>query len=133
MEPREQLSSVPFAIHALDVSGAINWTNLPLATGFHSPPNSQWQKAQYQKIGDIVYLRGIITIDSGNIASGTEVATLPTGFRPPKNLAFPAEPHNRLVGKHRVDILPSGVIRVDETAGATPHISLDGILFSTSQ
>ena len=152
MRPREQVASVPYAMIASTVadgsittvkiadgavttsklSGTTIGTDLPLSAGFLSPPNSLWQRAQYRRIGDIVYLRGLITIDSGSITDDTVVANLPEGFRPPKNLAFVAEPHSWLLTKHRVNIEPDGTIRVSSTAGTTPHVDLDGIFFSIS-
>jgi len=151
MTPRVQLGSVPFAVQALTVpdgsittrkiadgavttsklDGTTNWTNLSLPDGFHSPPNSSWQRAQYRRIGDIVYLRGLVTTDSGPISDDTVVANLPEGFRPPKNVAFVAEPHGEGT-EHRVDIYPNGTISVLIAADATRHVGLDGMFFSIS-
>jgi hypothetical protein len=109
------------------------WADLPLSEGFHSPPTSDWQTAQYCRIGDIIYLRGLITKDeSADIDKDDHVAFLPVGYRPPFNLAFVTEPHEYLKTKHRVDILGDGTVRVSQPAGSTPHVSLDGISFSIS-
>ena len=151
MSPREALGAVPVAMYALTVpngsittekieDGAVTlaklsstgWVDLPLAAGFHSPPNQDWQKAQYRKIGDIVYLRGVITKDSGDIGDSNDVATLPTELRPLIRTAFVAEPHNFLTVKHRVDIHTDGKVQVRTSAGATSHVSLNGIFFSIS-
>jgi len=150
--PREMLGSVPFAMQsgiALSVpdgsistdkiaDGAITvakldsteWVDLSPAAGFYSPPSEMWQKAQYRKIGDIVYLRGLISKSSGDINDSTLITTLPAGFRPAKYRAFVAEPHDGLTTKHRVDIEPGGTVKVVKSAGASNHVSLDGIFFS---
>ena len=130
MMPREVVGAVPVA---LNVPASTEWGDLPLAEGLFSPPNSGWQKAQYRKIGDIVYLRGLVTKNGWvNIDNQTVIGTLPAGFRPPINVAFAAEPHNFLTTKHRVDIRPDGTVIVGQSAGATPYVSLDGIFFSVS-
>jgi hypothetical protein len=131
LSPREPMRSAAVAEMALTVY-VPQWIDLPLATGFHSPPEASWQKAQYRKIGDIVYLRGIVTIDSGNVTDNSVIASLPEGYIPSHSIAFVTEPHAYLDTKHRVDIYPSGNIYLSNTAGATPHISLDGIFFSVT-
>ena len=139
MSPREVVGNVPTALTVPDGSVTLakldstTWTDLPLEGGFHSPPNPDWQKAQYRRVGDIVYLRGLIVRDAhALISSKTNVAILPEGFAPPKNLAFIAEPHAGLTTKHRLDLHPSGEVTVQETAGDTPYVSLDGVFFSIS-
>lgn len=139
--PREPIRSVPIAGLALSVpDGSITsdklsvepWSDLPLASGFYSPPNSSWQKAQYRKIGDIVYLRGTITIDSGLIDGGDIVATLPAGYRPPATVTFVSEPHHSLTTKHRLDVSATGSVSIQRRAGDTPHVALDGVFFSVT-
>jgi hypothetical protein len=139
MAPREVVGNVPTALTVPDGSVTLakldstTWTDLPLEGGFHSPPNPDWQKAQYRRVGDIVYLRGLIVSDAhAFISSETNVAILPEGFAPPKTLAFIAEPHAGLTTKHRLDLHPNGEVAVQETAGNTPYVSLDGIFFSIS-
>lgn len=46
-----------------------------------------WQVARYRKIGDMTYIEGVIK--SGTI--NTAAFTLPVGFRPPADLAFPQD------------------------------------------
>jgi len=53
------------------------WTTPTLLNGWLQY-GSGWQTLQYRKIGDIVYIRGLIK--SGTVPS--TIFTLPTGFRP---------------------------------------------------
>lgn len=53
------------------------WADLALQNGYAN--EAGFQKAQYRKIGDVVYLRGSITVATTNTAY---VFTLPAGFRP---------------------------------------------------
>lgn len=130
LSPRELVGAVPVA---LNVPVSTEWADLPLAEEFFSPPNDGWQKAQYRIIGDIVYLRGLVSRSGWvNIENNTMIATLPVGFRPPIRVAFVTEPHNWLTTKHRVDVDREGRVIVAQTAGATPHVSLDGIFFSVT-
>ncbi len=154
MSPRVQLGSVPFAVQALTVpDGSITtekiadgsvtlnklhdvteWTDLPLSSEYHTAAiGDYWQRAQYRRVGDIVYLRGLVVIDSGSVVAHSIFTTLPAGFRPPKALAFVTEPHNWLTTKHRIDVYPNGQINAENPATDTRYISLDGILFSTTQ
>jgi hypothetical protein len=139
MSPREIIGNVPQALTVPDGSVTLAkldstlWTDLPLEGGVSSPPNADWQKAQYRRIGDIVYLRGLILKDGHDMFDNeTVVAVLPDGFHPSKSLAFPAEPHNALTTKHRLDIHPNGEIEVQEAAESSPYVSLNGIFFSIS-
>jgi hypothetical protein len=139
MAPRETIGSVPAALTIPDGSVTLtkldstSWTDLPLEVGFQSPPNPGWQKAQYRRIGDIVYLRGLIVRDEHDMLDNENVvAILPEGFRPSKSLAFAAEPHHALTTKHRLDVRPNGEIKIQEAAKSSPYVSLDGILFSMS-
>ena len=54
------------------------WINLPLNTGW-TMDDYESEFPQYRKIGNIVYLRGLLNATS---AAGNIIATLPSGFRP---------------------------------------------------
>jgi len=54
------------------------WTPVTFANGWTNFPGSE-QPAQYRKIGDVVYLRGVIT--GGTMQQSAFI--LPVGFRPP--------------------------------------------------
>ncbi|MCB1158427.1 MAG: hypothetical protein KDK45_13070, partial [Leptospiraceae bacterium] len=121
----------------LDVNGNINWsvpwtdfTTSTFATNVthYSTNPASWQKCQYRKIGDIVYLRGLATKTSG-FAANDLILTLPSGFRPPSPIAFSSVVHWVTPPSARVDVSSNGEVRV--TSAAT-HVNLDGIIFSTN-
>jgi hypothetical protein len=87
---------------------------------------SGWQTAQYRKIGDIVYLRGLI---AGG-ASATTAFTLPVGFRPPSSLLFAVDKETLTHG--RLDVLSSGNVAPSWLAGSSAYFGLDGIQFSVT-
>lgn len=59
------------------------WVNASYLNGWSTFPG--YQPAAYRKIGDIVYLRGVIA----NGTMNTDAFYLPTGFRPPSDLLVP--------------------------------------------
>lgn len=83
------------------------WTNLDAAT---------FQRARYRKVGDIVYIQGLVK--SGT--SGTSVFTLPTGFRPPVALVFATDCASS--AHARMDIEADGDVMV--YAPSTTYVSL---------
>lgn len=104
--------------------------NVPTAWITASPMQNGWvaydaRVPQYRKIGDIVYLRGVIK--SG--ALGSQAFTLPVGYRPPSlgNLGFAVE-SNSAFGL--VNIEPSGLV-MPVIGQPTAYIRLDNIYFST--
>jgi len=110
-----------------EIIGSEGWTNLSLESDFQSAPD--WQHPQYRKIGDIVYLRGLI-VKSGIEARDT-IATLPLEFSPPLGLAFTAESHKDS-GKHRLDVYETGKIQIITVAEGSEYVALNGIFFSTT-
>lgn len=54
------------------------WTDMVLANNWQTY-TTDWQKAQYKKVGNKVVLRGLITNGTQNSA----FTTLPVGYRPP--------------------------------------------------
>ncbi len=76
-----------------DIIGSTPWTAFPFAAGYNDyedgHPGSGLPRAQYRKIGDVVYLRGIIhKADHGAIPGDSLLGTLPPGFRPPATMFF---------------------------------------------
>lgn len=61
------------------------WTPVTFMNGF-SNYGSGFQTVQYRKIGDIVYVRGLM---AGGALS-TICFQLPVGFRPPAHMQFPS-------------------------------------------
>jgi len=134
MAPRVRIASVGFALNADRLDGQdgsdflfpTNWTAFPFANGYGNYGLGH-QSPQYRKIGDIVYLRGLLKDLDSAIAAGSTVGTLPAGFRPPARLLFSQGGHTQM---SRVDIDTAGNVIVITTQGYN-WLSLDGIMFST--
>jgi len=91
------------------------WTGVTFQNGWVN--YGGYQAAQYRKIGDIVYLRGVI----GN---GTGVAfTLPVGFRPPFTVQ-----KNAVGTVSTMDINPTGTAYL---TGGTNAAAVIDFQFST--
>lgn len=97
------------------------WINVSFATGWGNL-GSPWQTAQYKRYGDMITLRGLVSRTSG---VGTNILTLPTGYRPPASILRSAMTDT---GIGRVDIDNSGVVM--SNGGGTGWVQLDGIEFS---
>lgn len=118
---------------SMDVSGTVtlgsfgSWTNLSLATGWTNFNTGTHTRASYIRIGNMIYLRGVIYRSS----TQTTVLTMPSGTRPSREHVFVAQAYN---GTRRVGIATSGVVTMyNEGSGdANTYLSLDGIVFSTS-
>jgi len=107
-----------------NIIGSTPWTAFPFAAGFGNRGLGT-QNVQYRKIGDIVYLRGLLhKLDNSNI--GFEVlGTLPVGFRPPaSSLIFSVWPFTS------VTINSDGTVNAGNPG--YPDITLDGVFFSTT-
>jgi len=125
-------AAVDTALNAFTARGNVltaqvgSWVNLTLLNSWFNY-GSGWQVARYRRIGDWVFLEGLIgslTNPSNNI-----IATLPIGFRPAvKTLYYvhTGEPH----ANGRIDVDPTGsIIR---QIGNYNYMSLSGIVFSTT-
>lgn len=95
------------------------WTNLSYGTGWGDYNAASWQRGQYRKIGDMVYLRGLVARTSG---VGTTIATLPAGHYPPVQILNQV---NGTDAHARVDITAGGVMVL--AVGTPTHISLNDI------
>ena len=62
------------------------WTAVTFQNGWLDYAGG-YQTTQYRKIGDIVYVRGLVKGTAGS----TTIFTLPTGFRPLLSMQFPTE------------------------------------------
>ncbi|MBK8467762.1 MAG: hypothetical protein IPL32_18275 [Chloracidobacterium sp.] len=94
------------------------WNNLSFGSGWANYGGG-WQGGQYRKIGDMVYLRGLVARTSG---VGTIIATLPAGHYPPVQMLNQV---NGTDAHARVDITTSGVMTL--AAGTPTYISLNDI------
>jgi hypothetical protein len=102
------------------------WTALGLQNNWVSYDGGvTYAHPQYRKVGDIVYVRGLIK--NGTITNGTPVANLPVGFRPPLQLHFPTVSNDAFT---LLRILSNGDITVGVGANAG-WLSINGLHFST--
>jgi hypothetical protein len=97
------------------------WYNLVYSNNW-SARTDIGQGAGYRKIGDIVYLRGLIAYGTVNVAA----ATLPTGFRPPAQLYYPTVVGGGIFGY----ITINGVGQIVPWVANNGQVSLD-FAFST--
>ena len=103
-----------------------SWSNLSLTSGWSDYAGRQ--DAEYRKVGDEVQLRGVI--DGGTTTSGTTIATLPSGFRPPAEDLFPIAGSGDIGGGY-ILVKSNGVMEVWGIS-ANGALGLSGVRFSTS-
>jgi hypothetical protein len=105
------------------------WTAMPLASGW-SNFAAGFQTAQYRKVGDIVYARGVVQAAAG---AASTIATLPAGFRPPADLLlttwFSTPSVNNAATRLRLSA--GGTIQPDVQSAPFLHVSTD-FAFSVS-
>lgn len=90
-------------------SGGTTWANL----------GGWWQVAQYKKVGDIVFIRGLV---GRSVGAGVTVANLPFGYRPTSYTQLRGTISNNSTGRLEIDV--SGNLNVDNSIYAG-WISLD--------
>jgi len=100
------------------------WSGLSFGSGW-TDYGGDYQAGQYKKVGDMVFLRGLVKRTSG---TGTTIATLPAGYRPPARCLYGVHT-SALSGADRVDVLASGEIYL--SSGSVDYVQLDGLCFST--
>lgn len=99
------------------------WQNLTGGSGFTSVG------AQCRKIGNIVYLRGQIDKNSGNIASSETLTTTPAGFRPASIHAFVGVGAGPSFTKMLVNT--NGTIASASTpSSTTAYMRIDNVMFT---
>lgn len=101
--------------------GDTGWKSLNYASAYNS--NSS---GEYRKIGNVVYLRGLIVRNSGNMSNGQTMGSVPTEARPAVNLPLLCVGTGNTTTK--LGWASSGVISVS-TAGGGNHVSLAGISY----
>jgi hypothetical protein len=102
-----------------------DWTALPYGALGWDDHGGVYQGGQYKKVGDLVFLRGLVKRVSGG---GSVIAVLPSGFRPAAQCLFGVYTSN-FGGGDRVDIDTSGNITL--VSGGVAYVQLDGLVFST--
>ena len=98
------------------------WINMNLLNGWliHSV---DYQSPQYRKIGDFVYLRGLVRREN---STERNIAMVPLGFRPSKIQAFAQVSEEG----DSVYVRPDGYITTGGSYLNGTWITLDGIIFS---
>lgn len=110
-------------------SDATAWTYVTFQSSWADYDTSgTWARAAYRRIGDVVYVRGLVK--DGTI--GQPVFTLPAGFRPPGSTGKGSVifPTYTATGVGRVDVEPSGIVRAH--TGSNGYFSLSVVQFSTT-
>jgi hypothetical protein len=98
------------------------WTNVSFGSGWTDYGGS-YQTGQYKKVGDFVFLRGLVKRTSG---SDVSIATLPSGHRPPAQCLIGVLTNT---GIGRVDIQTDG--QIVWSSGGVDWLQLDSLNFST--
>jgi hypothetical protein len=123
--PDASLMNLHLRDNLLYLAGEVAWTAPALTNGWvNFDGGTQFTAAGYRKIGDLVFLKGLIKTGTINTAA----FTLPVGYRPPANsgVAYGVA-SNDLFGV--LVINPSGT--VVPTNGSNVWFQLDGVMFST--
>lgn len=108
-------------------SNDTGWLAFPYAANYEAY-NPGFSTPGYRKIGDLVYLRGVITRNTATAIAGSTAGTLPDECWPAGQLIF--EQHLSGV-RCRVDVTAAGAIQhVDVGLDVGGYLSLDGIWFS---
>lgn len=117
---------------AVDASGNVSiagrvgtaWAALTLNSGGNwANYGGSYYGAAYKRVGDLVFLRGLVVRTSG---SDTLIATLPSGYRP-GSYSLHATAGDDVFA--RIDLETDGEMRL-QAGSATAYLSLDGIVFS---
>lgn len=99
------------------------WISASYNTGWGSYGGG-YHGAEYKKVGDIVFLRGMVVRSSG---SATTIFTLPSGYRPTNSMVF-SQIANDAVARVAVDASGNVVLQV---GAVSPWVNLTGVAFST--
>lgn len=103
------------------------WQNLQFINSWHN--DSSQNPAQYRKVGNIVYLRGLV-YNGGN--SNRNVAQLPTGYFSTNlvsNLYFITRISGSIQSSPSVQITKQGVLTAPSNMTNGQWFELDGISF----
>jgi hypothetical protein len=114
---------------------AVQWTPMTLNAPWIRHTGYTWSGPAYRKVGDIVYLRGLLTTEPTSVSDGSQVAVLPAGYRPSLNLMF-VLPHAKTSANFaaaRIDVYPDGALYYGyQGAGAVNYMSFANLSFSVT-
>jgi hypothetical protein len=102
------------------------WFPLPFTTGWASYAGG-YQPGGYRRLGDMVFLRGLINQAAG---AASTMFTLPTGYRPLGGIVLGS--HISSIQMVRYDINVSGTFVTSATIQVNNWVSLEGIQFSVT-
>lgn len=104
------------------------WKDMPLKSGFSSTGVGGSYGAQYRRIGDIVYMRGIVSKTSGNITTSTPpFDTIPAEIRPKTKTVYFDRPCGVTGNMARLSFNTAGVCSIVYVSGSGNYLMLDGI------
>jgi hypothetical protein len=111
-----------------NIGGWIDLTN-SLVNGFTDYSSSSWSEVGAQKIGDTVYLSGLV-VPPASLSGVTTILTLPAGYAPKNRQRLFGCPYNKssTMGIAQVNVYPDGQVTVSTSAVAgAGWLSLDPI------
>ena len=108
------------------------WIRPTFENGWSDYGYPGWEMAAYRKIGDIVYLRGLVSRAAGDL-NQQPMFTLPIGYRPPTPLIFNVNASTTSYANARLDVQNTGAVYVnDGRPGYAGFTSLSGVYFSVT-
>lgn len=122
---RLTIESVGAAYQSVNPIPDTGWINFSYINGWQTYPG--YRPCQYRKIGDLVYLRGLLQA-SVTIAGSTPATILPAGFRPTVTDLFGPMTAAGITD-FRIDT--NGLVFNQAATSAGNWITLSGIVFST--
>src|SRR4029453_9280226 len=109
---------------------AVPWIAPTLLNGWTIyQPGSGYSVPGYRKVGDIVYIRGMVT--GGTMTSGIAILTLPVGYRIPGGAYFMIAAAGTPTAK-RLQVNTSGDLLIPSALDSNAWLNLDGIFFSVT-
>lgn len=120
------LSRIVLKADTINVEGNIGeaWTNVTYTTGWVDFGGG-FTGAQYKKVGDLIFLRGLCKRTSG---VATTMFTLPVNYRPSSSIIFAQLSNDALA---RVQVDTTGAVTMS-FGTATSWVNLSGIVFGTA-
>lgn len=104
------------------------WNGIPYNANYQNFAATVYQLGQYKRVGNIVYLRGLVTRNTATAPAGSSVGTLPADCRPGVNSLRIFNAH-LTGGVCRVDVDSNGAIIHQTALTVGGYLSLDGIFF----
>jgi hypothetical protein len=108
------------------------WINPTFQNGWEDYGYPGWERAGYRKIGDLVYLRGLVKRVTGDLTQ-QPIFTVPAGYAPPAPLIFNVNSSATSYANTRFDVQSNGQVYPNDTrAGYAGFLSLSGVSWSVT-